>query len=197
MADGGARPDDVTPRFDKIRVVPGTHIPLRLGDAKTEEVDSLSKKKQIGILSAIGLVLLTVSACAPSAGPYNQRNYSTLGYKDGAQTSRVNNLYNSPAGPYDDDPGYKNDFQRSDLNPNMVTGKNDLFNVTRDANTLRQIALSVRGVDSAEVRLHGGTAHVSIHVDRPTVRDVQKVKSRVYHQMKMKMPQYKLDIVAR
>jgi hypothetical protein len=147
------------------------------------------KMRQMGFFTAIGLVLLSVSACAPSAGPYNQRNYTALGVNDktlpnNAQPNRVNLRDYSPAGI-------------SDPNPVLVPGKNDVFNVTLDAHNLRRIALSVKGVESAEVRLHGSTAHINIHVNRPTARDVQKVKSRVYHQIKMNMPQYKLDIVAR
>ncbi len=129
------------------------------------------------------LVFMMASACSPAAGPDDDRQqYNALG----------NRLYNNPSGPYDDDPGYKNDFQMSDLNPNLVTGQNDLYNVESDAKIIAEIAATVRGVDNAVVNINGGTAHVNIDINRNA--DIGGVRSAVYDVVKQKMPRYNVDV---
>lgn len=129
------------------------------------------------------LVFMVASACSPAAGPDDDRQrYNAFG----------NRAYNSPAGMYDDDRGYKNDFQTSDLNPNLVTGQSDLYNLGSDAKIIAQIAAAVRGVENAAVNINGGTAHVNIDVDRNA--DVDGVRGAVHRVVKQKMPKYNVDV---
>lgn len=126
------------------------------------------------LLYALPLCLVLTTACSPAAGPDGNRTYS------------------NPAGPYDDDPGFKNDFQTSDLNPNMVTGTNDLYDRKADARIMADLAKSVRGVNNATVRIVGGTAHVNLNVkDRA---DAAAIKGVVYERVKFKMPRYRIHV---
>lgn len=120
------------------------------------------------------LVLVVTSACSPAAGP------------DG------NRMYSSPAGPYDDDPGFKNDFQVSDLNPNMVTGTNDLYDRKADARMMAQLAKTVHGVRDANVRIIGGTAHINLNITKGA--DAIGIRGAVYDRVKFKMPRYQIDV---
>lgn len=130
------------------------------------------------------LVFMLAAACSPAAGPDDDRQqYRSMG----------NNLYHNPPGPYDDDRGYKNDFQTSDLNPNLVTGQNDLYNRGGDAKIIAKIAAAVRGVDNASVNLNGGTAHVNVDLDQ-NVKDVDGVRWAVHNAVKQKMPRYNVDV---
>ncbi len=133
------------------------------------------------------LVMLVSAACSPAAGPADDRPLGTLGQK--------NNLYNNPSGFYDDDKGFKNDFVPSDLNPNLVTGRNDLYNLNADARIMAQIAAGIRGVDDAWVNINGGTAHVNVDVVNGS--NIDAVKAAVYQQVKLKMPRYRIDVTAR
>lgn len=133
------------------------------------------------------LVFMIASACSPAAGPDDDRQqYNTTG----------NRLYDNPSGMYDDDPGFKNDFQTSDLNPNMVTGQNDLQNRESDAKVIAEIASTVRGVENARVNINGGTAHVNLDLDQ-NVNDVDGVRRAVHDVVKQKMPRYTVDVDVR
>ncbi|WP_134702486.1 hypothetical protein [Ammoniphilus sp. YIM 78166] len=131
------------------------------------------------------LVMLVSAACSPAAGPDSNRPFGTLGQKK-------NNLYHNPPGFYDDDKGFKNDFVPSDLNPNMVTGVNDLYNLNGDARIMAQIAAGIPGIDRAWVNINGGTAHVNIRIRNGV--DVDSVRAAVYEQVKLKMPRYQIDV---
>lgn len=129
------------------------------------------------------LVFMVASACSPAAGPDDDRQqYKSMG----------NRVYNNPSGMYDDDRGYKNDFQMSDLNPNMVTGQNDLQNRDSDAKLMAEIASTVRGVDHAAVNINGGTAHVNVNLAQNT--DRESVRKAVHDVVKQKMPRYNVDV---
>jgi|GEM_PF-2964034 len=148
-------------------------------------------KKTLSYSFVLCLVCLVASACSPAAGPDRGMNTNTTG-KNG---QIINYHYNNPSGPYDDDLGYKSDFQPADLNPNMVTGQNDLYNIHRDVRTLAQMARQVKGVDNARVSINGGRATVRITVGG-TERDVEKVRALVYQKLKQKMPRYNINVVS-
>lgn len=136
------------------------------------------------------LVMMISAACSPAAGPADNgdRPFGTLNLNR-------NNVYHNPPAPYDDDRGYKNDFVLADLNPNMVTGRNDLYNRDADERIMAEIATTVRGVDRATVNLNGGTAHVNIATEGGA--DVAAVRAAVYQQLKLKMPRYRIDVDVR
>ncbi|HJV45254.1 MAG TPA: hypothetical protein VJ824_05960 [Bacillota bacterium] len=143
--------------------------------------------KNLVYASMLCLVCFTAAACSPTAS--DDRTH--------VQGIKGNHIYNNPSGPYDDDKGFKNDFQRSDLNPNMVTGQNDLFNLGADAKILAEMSTQVKGVSHAKAAINGGTAHVTIHVPNSTPENVAKIKSRVYNVLKMKFPRYNIDVNVR
>jgi hypothetical protein len=166
--------------------------PPILGKDKTEEVASLQSKTLI-LSSMLCLVCFTTAACSPALGPDDRAKPRIQGVK-----GTGNNLYQNPSGPYDDDPGFKNDFQLSDLNPNLVTGQNQLYNVNGDAKILADLAAQVDGVTSASATINGGTAKVNIQVEpNSTDRDARKIQSRVYNVLKQKMPRYNIDVRVR
>jgi hypothetical protein len=131
------------------------------------------------------LVCLTATACSPAIGSDDRSR---------VQGIRGNHIYNNPAGPYDDDKGFKNDFQRADLNPNLVTGQNDLYNLDADAKILADMASQVNGVSHARATINGGTAKVTISVNHATPEDMNKITSRVYNVLKTKFPRYNVDV---
>ncbi|MEW9671222.1 hypothetical protein [Ammoniphilus sp. 3BR4] len=135
------------------------------------------------------LVMMISAACSPAAGPAdNDRPFGTLTYNK-------NNVYHNPSGPYDDDKGFKNDFVLADLNPNLVTGRNDLYNLDADERIMAQIAANVRGVERATAYLNGGTAHVNIDIEGGA--DKAAVRAAVYQQLQLKMPRYSIDLEVR
>ncbi|MBP1934005.1 hypothetical protein [Ammoniphilus resinae] len=149
-------------------------------------------KKTLSYSLMLCLVCLVASACSPASSPDRGMNTTNATEKNG---QIINYRYNNPSGPYDDDLGYKSDFQPSDLNPNMVTGQNDLYNIHRDVKTLAQMARHVRGVDNARATINGGRATVRITVNG-TERDVEKVRALVYQKLKQKMPRYNINVVS-
>jgi hypothetical protein len=142
------------------------------------------------------LVFMIASACSPAAGPdHNQNRTSALEMGYEPQMFRFD--YASPPGPYDDERGFKNDFFRGDLNPNLVTGRNDLYNLDRDMDIIASLATTVPGVHRATASLNGGTAHLNVHVKGADRQHIAQIKDRVHQVVQAKMPRYKLHIEIR
>lgn len=146
------------------------------------------QRKNLFYAFMLCLVMMIAAACSPAAGPSEDGRYGTTGYND-------NRAYYNPSGAYDDDRGFKNDFQLSDLNPNLVTGRNDLYNLEDDAKIMAELATTVEGVDNARVNINGGTAHVNLDIEDRS--NVQGIKAAVYERLKFKMPRYQIDVDVR
>lgn len=146
------------------------------------------QRKTLSYAFMLCLVMLVSAACSPAAGPDQNRKFGVANYTP-------NNAYHNPSGFYDDDKGFKNDFVPADLNPNLVTGTNDLYNLDADAQIMAEIASMVQGVEDARVNLNGGTAHVNLDLEEGV--DVAAVKATVYQRVQFKMPRYRIDVDVR
>ncbi|RKD23043.1 hypothetical protein BEP19_12520 [Ammoniphilus oxalaticus] len=121
---------------------------------------------------------------------------SGLGYDDRPHQQRVNSYgardYTHQTGAYDHGPGYNNDFQPADMNPTLITGTNDLYNVSGDAQIMADLASTVPGVKAARAQIIGGTAHVKVRIAKGA--DALHVRQTVLERVEKKMPRYQINV---
>lgn len=84
----------------------------------------------------------------------------------------------------------------SDLNPNLVTGRNDVRDMQAEADSMANVAVQVAKVKRASVVINGGQAYVGITLADTvrTPKEAADIKERVRQRVQQKMPRYDVRV---
>ncbi|MCI1695950.1 YhcN/YlaJ family sporulation lipoprotein [Aneurinibacillus aneurinilyticus] len=138
--------------------------------------------KKIMYVVLLSIALLLIAGCNPNAN--SQR---TTPQQKGAQA----NEYNGTT------PERKTRvLVGSDLNPNLVTGRNDVRDIQAEADSMANVAVQVPKVKRASVVINGAQAYVGLTLT-DTVRSRQEataIREKVRQRVQEKMPRYHVRV---
>lgn len=131
-------------------------------------------------MALISVVLLLVAGCNPN-------NQGAAPQRQGVQVNEYNRTTPERTTRV---------LVGSDLNPNIVTGRNDVRDIQAEADSMANVAVQVPKVKRASVVINGARAYVGLTL-ADTVRSPQEaadIREKVRQRVQQKMPRYDVRV---